>query len=62
MFDFGIMGDTFDMHDPLAAYYVIDKATPQVAQEAPRWIIRKRQFLIERTGEWTKGMCVVDRR
>ncbi|KAF8311633.1 nucleoside hydrolase [Clavulina sp. PMI_390] len=62
----GLLTDTFDMHDPLAAYYVIDTAanrgltTNEGGKE--RWKLTKRKFLMERTGEWTKGTCVVDRR
>jgi len=47
------------MHDPLAAYYVIDNT---INDHAQRWKTSKRVFLMERKGEWTKGTCVVDRR
>jgi len=61
------------MHDPLAAYYVIDKAmhhndcddigtiTKKNSAEE-RWKLGRRKFLMERKGEWTKGSCIVDRR
>ena len=29
---------------------------------APGFEVRRRMFEVERTGEWTRGMCVVDRR
>ena len=48
--------DDFEMHDPLAAWLVIH------GREEKGWKIKKRQFIIERRGEHTKGMCVVDRR
>ncbi|KAG9016072.1 hypothetical protein FRB93_011546 [Tulasnella sp. JGI-2019a] len=51
--------DEFEMHDPLAAWYVI-----KTCGEAPEsgWVTMKRKFVVEKTGEYTKGMCVVDRR
>lgn len=71
MRNLGYTEDVFEMHDPLAAYYVIDNAAADHAllggalsesNEKPRWKTLKRTFLMERTGEWTKGTCVVDRR
>lgn len=59
MLDLGYKEDVFEMHDPLAAYYVIDNT---ITDHAKRWKTSKRVFLMERTGEWTKGTCVVDRR
>lgn len=49
--------DDFEMHDPLAAWYVIRSA---LGEEG--WKTIKRKFVIETVGEYTKGMCVVDRR
>ncbi|KAG8886693.1 hypothetical protein FRB98_001097 [Tulasnella sp. 332] len=52
--------DEFEMHDPLAAWFVIrtcGDGTPE-----PGWGVKKRKFVVEKTGEYTKGMCVVDRR
>ena len=61
---FGLMGDVFEMHDPLAAWFVIQHAEAGIAGTELRdgWETTRRDFVIERTGEWTKGMCVVDRR
>jgi hypothetical protein len=63
------------MHDPLAAYYVIDKAMHYDSDDTStgtiikkdstggeRWKLSRRTFLMERKGEWTKGSCIVDRR
>lgn len=69
----GLTEDTFAMHDPLAAYFVIDHARSDGASAEsdeglpraslrPGWQTTTRKFVIERKGEWTKGMCVVDRR
>jgi len=52
----------FEMHDPLAAYFVIDHGDIDGMGLKKGWAARKRLFKIERTGEFTKGMCVVDRR
>ncbi|KAG8982166.1 hypothetical protein FRC05_000308 [Tulasnella sp. 425] len=53
--------DDFEMHDPLAAWYVIRSASAAAAKEEG-WQAIKRKFVIETIGEYTKGMCVVDRR
>ncbi|KAG8929238.1 hypothetical protein FRC01_004640 [Tulasnella sp. 417] len=53
--------DDFEMHDPLAAWYVIRSAVAEIAA-AEGWKTIKRKFVIETAGEYTKGMCVVDRR
>jgi len=54
--------DMFEMHDPLAAYFVIEHGDLDGMNLKPGWTTAKRSFMIERTGEFTKGMCVVDRR
>lgn len=60
------MSDEFDMHDPLAAYYVVDTASSSSNSVEnslpPRWSTTTRQFLLEKHGEYTKGMCIIDRR
>ncbi|KAG9051487.1 hypothetical protein FS837_006663 [Tulasnella sp. UAMH 9824] len=53
--------DDLEMHDPLAAWYVIRSPTAEIAK-AEGWGTIKRKFVIETIGEYTKGMCVVDRR
>ncbi|KAF8321440.1 putative hydrolase [Cantharellus anzutake] len=58
----GYTGDLFGMHDPLAAFFVIDHAEIRGLDLKVGWATKKREFIIERTGELTKGMCVVDRR
>lgn len=61
--ELGYHVDEFEMHDPLAAYYVVDKAMDHERNNTEeRWKLRRRAFLMERVGEWTKGSCVVDRR
>ncbi|KZO99659.1 nucleoside hydrolase [Calocera viscosa TUFC12733] len=55
-------GDAFQLHDPLAAWFVIKHADIPGTTLAPGWNARRRKFRMERVGELTKGMCVVDRR
>jgi len=52
--------DAMEMHDPLAAWYAICAALP--SNPGLGWLVYKKKFAIERTGEHTRGMCVVDRR
>ena len=52
------LSDAMEMHDPLAVWYAI--ATSH--GEAQGWQMQSRDFAIERVGELTRGMCVVDRR
>lgn len=52
------LSDAMEMHDPLAVWYAIATSGGQ----ADGWILESRDFAIERVGELTRGMCVVDRR
>ncbi|KAJ1307775.1 hypothetical protein OPQ81_001862 [Rhizoctonia solani] len=55
--------DVFDMHDPLAVWAgLVHAGSPRHAPLVKGWGAEQRDFLIERKGEYTKGMCVVDRR
>ncbi|KDQ15052.1 hypothetical protein BOTBODRAFT_109252, partial [Botryobasidium botryosum FD-172 SS1] len=56
------LADELHMHDPLAAWFTIQHAQTDDLRADQGWGIVQRTFLIERKGEWTKGMCVVDRR
>lgn len=59
----GYLGDCFEMHDPFAAWYALCQAANEDEDQGGlKWQTRHREFLIERMGEWTKGMCVVDKR
>ncbi|EJD43942.1 nucleoside hydrolase [Auricularia subglabra TFB-10046 SS5] len=58
--DLGYTGDVIEMHDPLAAYFVVKHAAAD--NLLPGWKTVWRTFLTERTGEHTRGMLVVDRR
>jgi inosine-uridine nucleoside N-ribohydrolase len=59
----GYNADCFEMHDPLAAQLAICIAAQEPASIGTQiWKTRKRRFVIERKGEWTKGMCVIDNR
>ncbi|BEJ10987.1 hypothetical protein CspHIS471_0104090 [Cutaneotrichosporon sp. HIS471] len=51
--------DAMEMHDPVAVWYAIENA-PKVVGKG--WAVTGREFGIERCGEITRGMCVVDRR
>jgi inosine-uridine nucleoside N-ribohydrolase len=60
--------DAMEMHDPVAVWYAVAQASLNSASRneepilAPGWVLQQRDFQIERTGELTRGMCVVDRR
>lgn len=55
--------DAMEMHDPVAVWYAIAHAgVPRGAGPVEGWALKGREFTIERTGEYTRGMCVVDRR
>lgn len=62
--------DSMEMHDPVAVWYAVSQATAisstttkgEAPTLAPGWELKPRDFKIERTGELTRGMCVVDRR
>ncbi|KAG8937097.1 hypothetical protein FRC03_007798 [Tulasnella sp. 419] len=59
------LSDEFEMHDPFAAWFVIQTLglpVPGTLAERSGWGIVKRKFIVEKIGEYTKGMCVVDRR
>ncbi|GAB7348485.1 hypothetical protein MBLNU459_g6893t2 [Dothideomycetes sp. NU459] len=54
----GISGDTvgLELHDPLCIWYALTK-------EDAGWQVSKDEDIrIETTGQWTRGMCVVDGR
>ncbi|ODN92830.1 hydrolase [Cryptococcus wingfieldii CBS 7118] len=55
--------DSMEMHDPVAVWFALAHAS-QKRGSAPAagWRLKPREFLIERNGELTRGMCVVDRR
>lgn len=53
-----ISGDTvgLELHDPLCIWYALTQADAG-------WKVKKNEDIrIETTGQWTRGMCVVDRR
>lgn len=54
--------DSMEMHDPLAVWYAIASAGLGKGQVPPGWTLKARDFQIERKGEFTRGMCIVDRR
>ncbi|WVQ82058.1 hypothetical protein IAT38_004186 [Cryptococcus sp. DSM 104549] len=55
--------DSMEMHDPVAVWYAIAHASgKRGSPPAAGWELRQRDFQIERVGEFTRGMCVVDRR
>ncbi|WVQ74783.1 hypothetical protein IAR50_004389 [Cryptococcus sp. DSM 104548] len=55
--------DSMEMHDPVAVWFAIAHAS-QKRGSAPAvgWRLKPREFMIERNGELTRGMIVVDRR
>lgn len=60
--EFGLP-DVFDMHDPLAVWVgLAHAALPRDAPLVEGWEAVRRDFVIECLGQYTAGMCVVDRR
>ncbi|KAH9032452.1 nucleoside hydrolase [Lactarius pseudohatsudake] len=53
--------DGMKLHD-IAAVWAAITHPPGLEGAAPGWTVRRRRFEMERTGERTRGMCVVDRR
>ncbi|KAH9986999.1 nucleoside hydrolase [Russula compacta] len=53
--------DGMALHDIVAVWAAIAHP-PGLEGSAPGWTARRRLFLMERIGELTRGMCVVDRR
>jgi inosine-uridine nucleoside N-ribohydrolase len=51
--------DAMEMHDPVAVWYAVENAPRTVGAG---WAVAGRAFGVERSGELTRGMCVVDRR
>lgn len=54
----GITGDDvgLSMHDPLCVWYVITR-------DDPGWYVQHEEDIrVETSGQWTRGMCVVDKR
>ena len=55
--------DAMEMHDPVAVWYAIAHAhLPRGQEAAEGWAVKPRKFKVERHGELTRGMCVIDRR
>lgn len=53
-----VSGDAVDLqlHDPLCVWYCMDDSNP-------KWNITEGEDIrVETSGQWTRGMCVVDRR
>ncbi|EIW67451.1 hydrolase [Tremella mesenterica] len=65
---FGLQ-DALEMHDPVAVWFALAQAgveqggVERYGHVLPNgWQAQGRTFTIERVGEYTRGMCVVDRR
>ncbi|KAI9457887.1 nucleoside hydrolase [Russula earlei] len=54
--------DAMELHDIVAVWAAIAHPPGLPEGSAPGWTARRRVFRIERIGELTSGMCVVDRR
>ena len=54
--------DAMEMHDPVAVWFALSHAGLPPLVLAEKWQLRPRDFKVERIGEYTRGMCVVDRR
>lgn len=49
--------DEMEMHDPMVVW-----AAVAIVRGDEGFKVRTRKFEVERKGEWTRGMCVIDRR
>jgi hypothetical protein len=63
--------DAMEMHDPVAVWYAIEHAAhhdkhgkhgARLPTVVDGWSTKDRDFAVERRGEVTRGMCVIDRR
>jgi inosine-uridine nucleoside N-ribohydrolase len=60
--------DAMEMHDPVAVWYTLatsgceDLGSLLLEKGWEGWTANRRVFKVERKGEMTRGMCVVDRR
>ena len=54
--------DAMEMHDPVAVWYALSTCTRPALDPGEGWGLKGRDFKVERKGEYTRGMCVVDRR
>ena len=50
-------GTALDLHDPLCVWYALKGES-----QKNDWKIITEDIRVETTGQWTRGMCVVDRR
>ncbi|KAF8475929.1 Inosine/uridine-preferring nucleoside hydrolase domain-containing protein [Kalaharituber pfeilii] len=55
------------LHDPLTIYFILthDPPTPHTLPNPPtgKWKVQKgRDIRVEAAGQWTRGMCIFDRR
>ena len=49
---------SFSLHDPLCVWYALTKE-----KQGSDWQLKKAEDIrIETAGQWSRGMCVVDRR
>jgi inosine-uridine nucleoside N-ribohydrolase len=49
---------SFSLHDPLCVWYALTRSSPAWATS----LNSPEDIRVETTGQWTRGMCVVDRR
>lgn len=53
------------LHDPLCIWYILTSSPSPSAQKRTQWTLSARSpedIRIETTGQWTRGMCILDRR
>lgn len=55
------LGDAMEMHDPMVVWYAIGLAGTD-GNSSNGFETTRRFFAVERVGELTRGLCVVDRR
>ncbi|KAM0787015.1 hypothetical protein ACM66B_006283 [Microbotryomycetes sp. NB124-2] len=55
-------GEAMEMHDPSCIWALIDCVRDNSDELGRAWHWQWREFEVEKTGTWTRGMLVVDRR
>ncbi|WWC71697.1 uncharacterized protein I206_105655 [Kwoniella pini CBS 10737] len=55
--------DSMEMHDPLAVWFTLNHSNQKRNSNPLKgWELKQKDFKIERIGELTRGMCVIDKR
>ncbi len=60
----GVTGDgvSLQLHDPMCVWYCMTADEPKASQGGKWEVLEGEDIRVETSGQWTRGMCVVDRR